>query len=262
MHPADLYNIRQSGKLTQDQLERAVYHGVNRQIFLDTTFARSYNAQKNGMNRAFSMYHGYISMQAKFIGEELATAMRGDTKSVAGAAKFLTMLGAVFPVAGEALKVAEMAGRGQWSQIGSELNDDYEGITLQKGDTEKEKLAHFIGTYAEAQAALGSFGIAWGLIMGAHRGSLAMQMEGPIFGNAIKYFGDAPGFAEGVTTGFEGDAWKPGARDALELMIPLGIGRYLKHEALPTKREQKAARGDTSLRLKGFKNISGLSKLQ
>lgn len=257
MTPKDLAVIQFTGKLTQDQLERAVYHGVNRKIFLDTTFARSYNAQRNGLTRAFSMYHGYVSRQTQFLGEEFRTAFAKDTRSIGGIAKFLATTAIVFPAAGEALKIGEMVGRGQWNQIGNELNDDYDSITMQRGESESEKLKHFIGTWAEAQASLGSFGIAWGLIQGAHRGTLAAQMEGPIFGNALKYSQDI------WNAGVEDKSAKPLGRDALELALPLGIGRYAKHALLPSKREEKETRGQHGFkklkRLKGFKKLSTLN---
>jgi hypothetical protein len=262
MTPKDLAAIKMTGKLTQDQLERAVYHGVNRKIFLDTTFARSYNAQSNGFTRAFSMYHGYVSRQAQFLGEELRTSVLSDTRSIGGAAKFLATVGVVFPVAGEALKIGEMVGRGQWNQIGAEVNNDYEDITYQHGDTEAEKLEHFIGTWAEAQASLGSFGIAWGLIQGAHRGALAAQMAGPIWGNGFKYIQDIWNFGEKAGFDLDSPSAKPFRRDVLTLTLPVGLGRYAAHAVLPSKREERLAKGDNKFKkLKGLSHFKKLSSL-
>ena len=238
MGPHDLAQIIQNGGLTANQLEKAVYRGVDRKIFLDTTHARSYNAQRNAFTRAFSMYHGYVSAQAKFMADEFKTSVLKDTRSISGISKFLATAGVVFPAVGEGLKVLEMAGRGQWDQISNELEDDWQGITFQKGDSASARVYHALGTYLEAHAALGSFGVAYGLIQGAQRGYIAQQMAGPMLGSAQKYTDDI------VRYGIMHGSWKPAERDALEIGIPLGIGRYAKHKFVPTKSEIERSGGD------------------
>jgi hypothetical protein len=49
-------------------------------------------------------------------------------------------------------------------------------------------------------------------------------------------------------------------RDALEIAIPLGVGRYLKHYLVPTKKEEEEAKGG-SHKLKRLKVSGGLKKM-
>lgn len=258
MNNEDLATIRDSGKLNPDQLERVVWHGVDKKIFLDTSLHRAYMAQSNPWARAFNMYHGYVSSQAQFMKNEIGLAMR--TKDPLIVAKAVAVMGVLFPAAGESLKMLEMVGRGQFSQIHKEMDDDEKGITLQQGDSIKARATHFIGTYTDALAHLGAFGIAFELIQGAQRGMLLEQMAGPLVGSGLKYLQDtvqqSARFLEDkpVNTSILG-------RDALEAGIPYGIGRYLKHSWFPTKKEQEAEKKAGSLhklKQKGAKRLSYL----
>lgn len=243
MSTRDIAEIKKNnGMLSPEQLKKAIYYGVNRKIFLDQAFARSYHAQRNMFMRAFTMYHGYVSSQANFLKDEFITQVRHG--NAANVAKYLTYMGAVFPVVGEGLKIAEMAGRGQIAQIPYELQDDYESLTFQKGDSAASQAAHAAGTMLESYASLGSFGIAFGIIQGFQRGYIAQQLAGPILGGAGKYAMDLGYY--GVTQSIKkGDitkgSWKPAGRDALELLAPYGVGRFAAHEFLPTAAEDKRA---------------------
>lgn len=255
MNPQDLTAIRRAGYMPPELLEKAVWHGVNRNIFLDTTFARSYNASRNRWTRAMSMYHGYVSQQAKFLSEEFKTAFAKDTRSIGGITKFLTVAGVMFPVVGEALKIGEMAFRGQFSQIGPELQDNWDSLTGQKSDTALGKVKDFAALYLDSQAHLGAFGIAYGMIQGAQRGYLLQDMAGPEMGTGYKYIQD---FVRSATV--TGD-FTPTKRDLLEIGVPYGIGRYLKHSFYPTKSEQKKARGQHGFKKLGSKSKNHLKKL-
>jgi hypothetical protein len=254
MNPGDLMAIKRAGKMPPELLEKSVWHGVNRMIFLDTSFSRSYNANRNMWTRAMSMYHGYVSQQAKFMADEFHTAFDKDTRSIGGIAKYLTTAGVIFPVAGEALKIAEMGFRGQWSQIGPQLSDDWDELTGQKSDTTFGKIKDFMSLYLDSTAHLGAFGISYGMIQGAQRGYLIQDLMGPLLGTGAKYTQDlvrAP-----ITGNFDAVG-----RDALEMSLPYGIGRFLKHKLLPTKSEIKKAKGKHGFTKLGGKSEFHLKKL-
>lgn len=256
MTPADLMKIKETGEMNPDQLERAVWNGVNKKIFLDTSMNRAYNAQKNSYTRAFTMYHGYISSQAKFMGDEMKLAYK--TGDVGQIAKSVAVMGVLFPAAGEALKMLEMVGRGQWNSIGAEAHNDYEDLTGGKSESAAGKIRDFGGVYLDAMAHLGAFGIAFEMIQGIQRGFLIQQMAGPLLGTGVKYVQD---FGSLGFRGLEGKAMHPEAaeRDLLEIAAPYGVGRYLKHALVPTKKEKEASAGG-SHKLKRLK-MSGMKKM-
>jgi hypothetical protein len=260
----DLASIRDTGKLTQDQLERATWNGVNKKIFLDTSINRAYNAQSNAWTRSFSMYHGYVSSQAKFMREEAQLAFKSG--NVAQIAKTIGIMGVVFPAAGEALKLLEMVGRGQWSTVGKTAQNDYEDLTFAKDESVAAHARDFAANYIEAYAHLGAFGVGFEIIQGVQRGFLLEQMAGPKWGTGAKYLQD---FGRLGFEGVEGkiDSWdtfmkrsKAARRDALEIGLPFGVGRYAKHALVPTKKEEEEAKGG-SHKLKRLKSSSSLHKL-
>ena len=260
----DLASIRDTGKLSQDQIERATWNGVNKKIFLDTSMNRAYNSQANAWTRAFSMYHGYISSQAKFMREEAQLAFKSG--NVAQIAKTIAIMGVVFPAAGEALKMLEMVGRGQWNTVGAEAKNDYEAATFQKDESVAAHARDFAGVYLDAYAHLGAFGVAFELVQGIQRGFLLEQMAGPLWGTGAKYVQDFGRL--GLEAG-EGkiDSWdtfmkrsKAARRDALEIGLPLGVGRYAKHALVPTKKEEEEAKGG-SHKLKRLKMKGSLKKM-
>lgn len=257
MTSTDLTKIRETGQLNPDQLERATWNGVNKKIFLDTTMNRAYNAQSNAYTRAFTMYHGYISSQAKFMRDEANIAMKSG--NVAEIAKSIAVMGVLFPAAGEALKMLEMVGRGQWNSIGAETHNDYEDFTGGKSASVAGKARDFTGAYLDAYAHLGAFGIGFELIQGIQRGFLLQQMAGPLLGTGVKYLQDFGGLG---FRAIEGKKLHPEAveRDLLEIGLPYGLGRYAKHALVPTKKEQEAAKGG-SHKLKRLKMSGSLKKM-
>lgn len=264
MHGNDLASIRDTGKLSQDQIERATWNGVNKKIFLDTSMNRAYNSQANAWTRAFTMYHGYISSQAKFMREEAQLAFKSG--NVAHLAKTIAIMGVVFPAAGEALKMLEMVGRGQWSSIPAEAHHDYEAASFAKDESIAAHARDFVGVYLDAYAHLGAFGVGFELIQGIQRGFLLEQMAGPLLGTGVKYLQDFGGLGFKAEQG-KIDSWesfmkqsKAARRDALEIGIPYGGGRYLKHALVPTKKEEEEAKGG-SHKLKRLKSSSSLKKM-
>lgn len=264
MTPNDLASIKDTGKLSQDQIERATWNGVNKKIFLDTSMNRAYNSQKNAWTRAFTMYHGYISSQAKFMREEGQIAFKSG--NVAQIAKTVAIMGVVFPAAGEALKMLEMVGRGQWNSISAEAKNDYEAASFAKDESVAAHARDFASVYLEAYAHLGAFGVAFELIQGVQRGFLLEQMAGPLWGTGLKYAQDFGGLGFKATEG-KIDSWdsfmkqsKAARRDGLEITLPLGLGRYAKHALVPTKKEEEAEKGG-SHKLKRLKSSTGLKKM-
>jgi hypothetical protein len=240
--PHDLSAIGKTGKLTPEQLTKAVWHGVNRKVFLDTSFARSYHAQRNGLNRSVTMFHGYVSRQALFMGEEFRTTFEKESRSPLGMAKAMVVAGALFPAVGEGIKMLEMVGRGQWAEISNDLQDDYESLTFQKGNSKAAKVGHFIETYAEAYATLGAFGIMYNLFMGAHRGALAMHMVGPAIGRSFQYVQDIDRAVENMNTNHKLRSATPALRDLLEIVGGYGTGHFASHMLLPSASEKKRAK--------------------
>ncbi|HEY1645808.1 MAG TPA: hypothetical protein VGF75_05565 [Candidatus Saccharimonadales bacterium] len=260
MRPADLATIKKSGTLTEDQLQRAVYYGVDRKIFLDTRFNRSYNSGRNVWTRMGSMYHNYVSAQANLMASEFKFAFKSDTRSLGAITKFLTVGGIVFPVMGEGLKVAEMVARGQWSQIPHELDEDYKDITFQHGDSAISSTYGFASEYIDALSHMGGFGLSFDLMQGASRGYLANELLGPGLGTIARLGGDVASIGKAAATDKNiFHAAIPLGRDLADISLPWGIGRAVRHEFLPTKREQQNAK--SSHKLKKMKSIGHFKKL-
>ena len=110
MGAEDLGEIRRTGKLNDDQMTKGIYYGVDRSIFLDTRFNRSFNSGRNVWARMATMYHNYVSSQGRLMADEFKLAFSKDTRSIGSMAKFVTTAGIIFPVVGEALKIAEPSG--------------------------------------------------------------------------------------------------------------------------------------------------------
>lgn len=243
MTPADLHQIEKTGKLTPEQHTKAVYYGVDRKVMLNTSMARSYYSQANGLTRSTTMFHGYVSKQVQFMGEEFRTAF--ETKSPGAIAKAMVVAGVLFPAVGEGIKMLEMVGRGQLAEIPNQAKDDYDAITFNKGKTPAARIGNAVGTYAEAYACLGAFGIMYELFMGAHRGALVLgsHLLGPAVGRSVQYIADTVHAVENLAQGRTDEkAYNPAIRDFLEATGPYGTGHFIANMFFPTEAEKKRAK--------------------
>lgn len=245
MTPQDLNQIEKTGKLTPEQHTKAVYYGVDRKVFLNTAMQRSYYSQANALSRNTTMFHGYISKQVQFMSQEFRTAFEKESRSPGGIAKAMLVAGVLFPAVGEGIKLLEMTGRGQLAEIPNQAEEDYRGITLQKGNSAAAKVGNAILTYGEAYACLGAFGIFYELFMGAHRGALVLgsHLLGPAAGRATQYIADTVHSVESLAQGKTDEKYyNPAIRDFLELAGAYGTGHFIANMFFPTQAEKKRAK--------------------
>lgn len=253
--------IKHGGQLTQEQMERAVYFGTNNKIFFSTDMDRAMMSTSNPWMRLSTMYHGYVSAQGHLFKREFQKAWNSGDKL--GVAKFMLVAGVAFPMVGELVKNGEMIGRGQWAQVPNSLKHDLEDATFQHvgkhgEDTTWEHLKGFGEVYLDALAHTAAFGVVASYVESISRNMLVSAMGGPIIGMVGKTAQDAfNAVAHYDTPGSE----KPITRDALQLMLRWNIGKIISHAALPTKKEQKLAKGP-SHKLRGLKGMKGLKNLK
>src|ERR1700735_253176 len=91
--PADV--LKQRGQLTEEQLQKGVFHYTNNTMFFNKGEDNSLYQNSNVWARSMFMYHSFVGHQAEFMRRQLLTmAKAGDYK---GIAQFAGILGVLFP---------------------------------------------------------------------------------------------------------------------------------------------------------------------
>src|SRR6185312_13581855 len=89
INPAQV--VARGGKLTQDELEKGVYHYVNNRFFFDKSIDNSLYQNRNVWVRSAMMYHSFVSSETAYLRRELLKMSKsGDLK---GLAQFAGTLG-------------------------------------------------------------------------------------------------------------------------------------------------------------------------
>lgn len=231
--------IAQGGKLSEEQIQTAIWHYTNNHVFLHTDVERSFYARQNGFTRQASMFHSFTSAQGRFIFHEMqkAWSLKGSDPML-GVRSIVALLG-VFPAMGFAVKQIEQIGRGE----GTDIETSYDNIRGENG--KRAQLEEYLSDYSY----VGGFGIAGSYIRGASRNTLGNMIAGPL-ANAIgrTLFVDPYRFYK------TGDI-KPELRDLITYSLPDNLGKIITHTALPTKAEKNKGKMH-SLHMKGMKGLS------
>jgi hypothetical protein len=244
--------LKQKGQLTQDQLQKAVFHFVDNKVFLDNRLNRAYYARANVYTRMGLMFHSYVARQGQFLRDELVKMYQVGVKGgdIGLIAQTLATMGVVFPLVGHGLKYMEMAGRGQFQEIKPEANEDWKKLRGEEGVPTQ------VYTLLDGYAHMAAWGVASSYVRGATRTQLASALIGPIGNMGVRIGEDSAKLAFGKT-----HPWKPLARDVIE-DSPLSydnLGKMIVHQLLPTTKEEKSRH--PSGKLKSFKRGKGLKQI-
>lgn len=167
---------KQGGTLTQDQLERAIYRGVDNSQFLRSDRMRGYYGQHDTFTRLGTLYHNFVTRQAVFLGREIKTAW--VSRNTMQIAKTMAMLTVGYPTVGAITQGLMDLTRG---------NNGYEN-TKERVHTlldVKDHLAKSALQYLDFYAHAAAFGITVDYLHGAIHHELANSFLGPIYGTAV-----------------------------------------------------------------------------
>jgi hypothetical protein len=183
--------IENKGILNGKQTDLAVFRFIDKHYFLDNTLQRSRLLQATPLGRMLGMYHGYVTRQAKLMGN----AMFLDFKNQgAGTTLKNLAIGAIlFPLLGEGVQVVQESVRGQ-DAIG-DLEKDVQNIEGKRGSKLQAE------TYFKAMGHVAAFGVYQHMLRGALHHSLAETLIGPAFGSGIDLAQDTVGAASNIGKG-------------------------------------------------------------
>jgi hypothetical protein len=232
------------GKLTEDEMQQAMFHYVNNRMFVDRPMDRSLMANANPYIRSATMFHSVIISQARFMRRELGIMYRsGDVK---GIIQFAGTLGILFPAVMPMLHGLEVLGRtASPSESLKATETDYKHLTNPTG------ILDWAGTYMDMLSYTGAFGIWHSMIQSAWGDRLASTMLGPMFGPIATLGGDTikaatkPFHASKAQMGTQAwkDQWKQEGRavgrDVSELAVPI-VGKWAGHKLFPTLAEERS----------------------
>lgn len=234
--------IKQKGKLSQQQLQDAIYHFVNNHVFLHPEMGRAFTSGQNVWTRQASMFHAFTVAQGRFLRNEATKAWQLKGSNPVAFARLIGALAVAFPAMGFGIKQLEDMGRGTWSY--SDMKGQMDNLEFKNGAKAS------VEEYLDDQAHVGAFAIAGSYIRGASRNSLSNLFVGPI-GNVAGRVGQDT--AQLITTGKA----TPLGRDVLSYGLPLNLGKIASHYILPTWEDKKKhGGGSMTLRMKGMKGLS------
>jgi len=230
INPADV--VKQGGKLTDDQLQKGVYHFVNNREFMNRSIDNALYQNRDVITRSAYMYHAFVNNQASFMMRDLLKMAKvGDYK---GIAQFVGTLGVLFPaVAAPILGSADVLLRtASLKQATTDLQDKYRKMA------KPNSAGEWLGNYLQLVSHLGAAGVYFNYINAIKANRLAAALAGPMIGAATTDLTDA------VHAGFMPSAkgernFAPIERDVLKQTIPV-FGSALAHHFAPTLAEKKA----------------------
>ena len=247
---------RQGGRLTQDQVEKAVYHFVDNKVFLNMRMNRSYMATANAPMRIGLMFHNYVAAEGRFLKREFSDMLR--SKDPMMAVQWLATMGIIFPTAGVLTESLENYARGQDDDLQKRVGN----MMFQNGAW------NGVESWADAYAHMAGFGVLTSYIRGASRNELSNTLWGPIGNVALRDIQDVGQLAlktgEGKYSDVGEAASSPAAkqiyRDALAQSLPDNLGKIISHRFIPTKTEEKE-RGGSKLSFRRKSSFKGLKHL-
>ena len=160
----DAQAIISRGSLTQDEMLKAGYRSADENLFIDRGIKTPWKWDSNSGWRMATLYKAFQFREGKLIKDSIIRAFKSkDPREVT---RMLTMLGVVFPVAGELISYAENAATGRmpndkshiWRPVGNETADEY----------------------LDAMGHMAAFGIWYSLFRAGYQHRTTDWMSGPI----------------------------------------------------------------------------------
>lgn len=219
---------KRGGKLTQEELQKGIFHFTDNRLFINRLQSQSLHANENIFMRSATMYHSFLNAQVSFMRREAMKMLK--TGDMVGLAQFAGTLGILFPSIAPALSSLELLGRtGSPAQAKQELQNDYTTLAGAKGGGAAAR------EYLDLLCHVGGVGVFQNYVKaaGAHR--LQSAALGPLFSTPLSALEDA---ANAVKTNQKGTHnFKPILRDTAQDLLPL-IGKPVSHILAPTDKEQ------------------------
>jgi len=220
--------VQRGGNLTNEELEKAMFHFTNNRLFIEKPLSRSYLAQKNQFFRLGFMLHGYATREAQFMSHELYKYMQaGDWGRIA---QFAGTVAVLFPAAAPLLESASMLMRtASPSESYDHLKDRYDELIHPKG------MGEFAYNYLTLLGHFGGAGAFMTYLHAANQHRLAATMLGPQMGTAVGTVEDiAQSFKEAKTTGKHNLG--PAERDILRYYTLPIIGPWAAQHLVPKRK--------------------------
>lgn len=215
IEPKDV--LRQAGKLTQDQIDKAAYNSVNESFFL-RDMKTPWIWQQNPTNRLIFLYKNFQFREGKMLQNAISRGFKGGPASFA---KTIGILGTAFPIAGEII-------------------GDMSSIATGHGLDRDKSIKHWTGNpvadrILDDMAHVAGFGIWYSIARSTGYKQLLQWAAGPVAGTADEA-------VEGLISAAHGNP-KPLARSVLR-RVPV-IGSALTNALLPPEQKGKHSHSHT-----------------
>jgi hypothetical protein len=231
--------LAQRGELTEEQLQKGVYHYTNNRMFFNRGIDNSLWQNRNVFTRAGFMYHSFVNSQASYMKRELMLmAKAGDIK---GIAQFVGTLGILFPMVAPLIGGAEVMLRtGSPTQGIAKAQQNYSQLF------DPDSPGAWVSNYFDLISHLGAAGVYFNYINAIKANRLMSAVAGPMAGATTTDITDAYHAAFQPTKAGKHNI-DPLMRDVLKQTIPVA-GSSLAHMFFPTTAESKQFGGATSTR--------------
>lgn len=240
--------IARGGQLDPEEMSRAIYRFVDQRAFLNSRTARSLYSQANKWTRMGTMFHQYVSRQAKFMLEDARLANSTWRTNPINFIKTYSALLVAFPAIGSIIEGLEDFGRGQ-----NGIEETKQRYAKLFSENPEEATAQ----YFDFMAHVGGVGILSSYTRGLLRNNLIDTLLGPVGNVTFRGLQDAGVFLaqslKNVGTGKHAN-FSPFGRDMLEDTLPDNIGKILAHKIFPAHKKS----GIQRLRPIGMKGLHRL----
>lgn len=231
--------IARGGKVTQPEMEQAIYEFVNNRLFIDNPLLANKFASSSPFFRVATMFQGYINREFKFLSHE---AMRmAKANDYMGLTQFAGTLALLFPyTAGPLIESLNLWARtASFEKAKDRWKEDYRRLTFQEGP------GAFLSTYAQMLMHIGGMGVFMNYVHAAVNHHLAAALLGPVPGVITGLAEDVatPIYKPSTVTGERN--WKPLERDFLHYMTLPILGNWAQEhfiEKTPPRRQRFRAR--------------------
>jgi hypothetical protein len=224
--------IARGGKLTDEELEQAIWHYTNNRLFIDKPLDRARVSGKSPFFRVATMFHGYITKEGNYLTNELMKLMKAN--DYVGIGQFAATVGVIFPACAPLLYSLETLVRTASPQKAEDqLQDDYASLLHPQG------FGDFTLEYLKLLAHFGAAGAFMQYVHAASNHRMAAAFAGPVPGVGIGTAEDTASLGARVWQGKQvRESYKPLARDLLRYYTLPIFGNWAAEHMLPKKRKR------------------------
>lgn len=222
--------VSRGGKLTDEELEQAIWHYTNNRLFIDKPLERARVSQKSPFFRIATMFHGYISKEGQFLTHELyKLAKANDHVAIA---QFAATVGVVFPACAPLLdSLGTLVRTANPQKAYEQAEEDYDTLLHPDG------FGDFTMEYLGLLAHFGGFGAFTQYLHSAANHRLAAALAGPVPGVIT---GTVEDTATPIYKAYQGKNanFEPLGRDLLRYFTLPIFGGWAAEHMLPRKKRR------------------------